>query len=173
MPLGMSCRKGGLCSDVGDQRRGQHRQWISRLVYSIGVQLHLPLGQMFVSARALAELAVALHNCRPRGLHAPWYHSSNMCGPMERRQWPSSALVTMSVPSILTDWSDKLCEFGFPGDAGRRDAAAQLLRENEFMSMRSLQDADHPREWVGAECLAADELEFLSELRVRKRSRSR
>ena len=60
------------------------------------------------------------------------------------------------------------------GSVARRRVVAELLRDNDFVSLDSLKDANHPALWVGAGMLTAYEVCFLETMcgfHERRRSR--
>ncbi len=77
------------------------------------------------------------------------------------------------VERVAEFWCNVLVERGFRGSAARRDTIVAFLVENRFTKLTHLREADHPREWKGAEALEPGELEAVWDIRLAARCRSR
>ena len=79
----------------------------------------------------------------------------------------------MDVSLVLAFWKNVLEESGFRDGAERTGLIAQFLAKNHINKLVHLLHADHPREWLGADCLSEDELDVVWGLRRAARQRSR
>ena len=60
----------------------------------------------------------------------------------------------MDVSLVLAFWKNVLEESGFRDGAERTGLIAQFLAKNHINKLVHLLHADHPREWLGADCLS-------------------
>ena len=75
--------------------------------------------------------------------------------------------------SVFEKWQNVLVEHGFKGDGSRQEHLARFLVENQITKLEHLRYADHPREWLGAQDITAEEQEYVWKLKRVARSRSR
>ena len=81
--------------------------------------------------------------------------------------------VAMAALCDFVYWIRTLRDYGCPGDEDRARLMAEVLVENDFTKASQLSTADPPRTWIKIDRLNALELDFLSSLGRRARSRSR
>ena len=79
----------------------------------------------------------------------------------------------MDHASVIANWLLVFSQHGLKGEAGRHNHLASFLVKNQITKLEHMSYADHPREWIGAQDITAEEQEDVWNLRRVARRRSR